>query len=237
MKGQPTHKSGDKYGYLTLTGKSFSRPFYMKPIQPRQVEVICVCGKIFFTRLSALKYNGKPQSCGCLKSEILSLSHTKHGFAAKNKKRHPLYGVWSNMIERCRNPNFTEYSNYGGRGIIVCDDWRLHPEKFIEWALANGWKKGLTIERKNNDSLYCPENCSCSTQKVQSRNKRTNHNITAFGETKCITDWAADSRCTVTRSGMLTRFYYGWSPEKAISFPRHNTGNTRPKQKLEHDKH
>lgn len=79
---------------------------------------------------------------------------------------------WQCMKQRCLNPNNPKYKRYGGRGIKVCDDWR-DAKKFVAWALKAGWKKGLTIDRINNDGDYCPENCRWVSVYENSRKKRT----------------------------------------------------------------
>lgn len=92
--------------------------------------------------------------------KILVHEQTKHGF-----RGHPLYGIWSGMVKRCENEKSKSYEWYGARGIKVCNDWRFHPEKFITWALENGYSKGLEIDRIDNDGDYCPENCKFITHK------------------------------------------------------------------------
>lgn len=77
------------------------------------------------------------------------------------------------MIERCHKPNNKSYKDYGARGITVCDDWLESYENFKIWALSSGYKKGLGIERKNNNKGYSPENCEFITMEMQSRNRRT----------------------------------------------------------------
>lgn len=80
----------------------------------------------------------------------------------------------SNMRYRCYNKNSKDYQNYGGRGITICDEW-LDPyegyERFVEWSLNNGYKKGLEIDRKDNDGNYTPENCRWVTRSENQRNK------------------------------------------------------------------
>ena len=83
-----------------------------------------------------------------------------------------------------------------------------------------GWSKGLTIERKNIKENYCPENCCWIPMSEQTKNKSDSNKITAFGETKNITDWTRDSRCNVTRVCILRRIKRGLSAEDAISLPR-----------------
>ena len=83
-----------------------------------------------------------------------------------------LYKRWLEMRQRCSNKNNQRYKNYGGRGISVCDEWLDSAPIFIEWALDNGWKKGLCIDRINNDGNYEPDNCRFVTQKQSSYNKQ-----------------------------------------------------------------
>ena len=79
----------------------------------------------------------------------------KHGYTSKNR----LYRIWHNMKARCYNPNFNKYKYYGGKGIIVCDEWRTDFLKFRDWALNNGYADNLTIDRIDSNKNYCPENC------------------------------------------------------------------------------
>jgi len=80
-----------------------------------------------------------------------------------------LYKIWSNMLQRCSNPNFKEYESYGGRGIKVCEEWK-NSKSFIEWALSNGYSNKLTIDRIENDKDYSPDNCRWATSLEQNRN-------------------------------------------------------------------
>ena len=100
-----------------------------------------------------------------------------------------LYTTWSNMKQRCNNPNDKEYRNYGGRGIKVCKDWYSFT-KFRDWALANGYKEDLTIDRILLDKGYCPENCRFISLAEQANNRTNNHYITYKGETKTLAQWA-----------------------------------------------
>ena len=83
-----------------------------------------------------------------------------------------LYWVWATMIQRCHNRNNSAYRNYGGRGIIVCDQWRNNSKSFMKWALNSGYKAGLTIERKDNDMGYNPGNCIFVDRLINNSNKR-----------------------------------------------------------------
>ena len=114
------------------------------------------CGKEVEKRLQ----HGKIQkTCGC----------KKHGGYADN-----LYKVWSGIKRRCNNPNEDSYDRYGGRGIVVCDEWKNKYPPFKIWAEANGYRKGLQIDRINNDGNYEPDNCRFVTPLENARNKNRN---------------------------------------------------------------
>jgi len=95
----------------------------------------------------------------------------KHGYSRRNNK-HLLSYVRTGMLQRCTNKNHAGYNNYGGRGISVCKEWIIDVGSFIEWSVANGWKKGLDIDRIDNDGDYNPKNCRFITRKENAKSKR-----------------------------------------------------------------
>lgn len=95
----------------------------------------------------------------------------KHGQGRRGHK-HPLTRVWSMMKTRCYNHNFHQYTDYGGRGIRVCETWMQSFKQFFDWAIASGWERGLTIDRINCDGDYSPDNCRFVTRTENNRNKR-----------------------------------------------------------------
>ena len=105
-------------------------------------------------------------------------------------KHHPLYRVWCGMKERCNNPHNKSYKNYGGKGIRVCAEWEESFSVFYGWAMENGYKNGLTIDRMNCREGYSPDNCRWATVSQQNRNYSRNHNITYNGETHCVKEWS-----------------------------------------------
>lgn len=88
------------------------------------------------------------------------------------KERSSLYNSWQNMKARCLRKSNPKYKRYGGRGISICNEW-LDIKGFSKWAIENGWKEGLTIDRIDNDGNYCPENCRWVSVNENSRKKRT----------------------------------------------------------------
>lgn len=99
-----------------------------------------------------------------------------------------VHGVWAAMIRRCQNKNSDGYRYYGGRGITVCNEWK-DASVFIKWALDNGYKDGLKIDRINNNGMYEPSNCRFITHKENCRNRRSSHLITINGVTKSLIEW------------------------------------------------
>lgn len=128
--------------------------------------------------------------------------------------KHPAYAVWRSMIDRCRLPSHQAWANYGGRGIRVCERWATF-ENF--WAdMGPSYRPGLSLDRRDNNEGYSPENCRWVGRKVQSRNKRTNRHIeTPWG---VMTVSEASERGGVGVTTILERLKRGWAEKDAASF-------------------
>lgn len=151
----------------------------------RTYECVCQCGRSTVTTGIALR-SGKTKSCGCLLKEYYA-----NGASATHKKsKTRLYRVWASMKDRCGNPRTPGYRNYGERGITVCNSWIESFENFYAWAMSNGYKDGLTLDREDNNGNYNPNNCRWVTHQVQCNNTRRTRRITAKGETMSIAQWA-----------------------------------------------
>lgn len=166
----------------------------------------CHCGKERAVKVQNL-VSGRSMSCGCERRNTLrhGESHTR------------LHVIWCGIIQRCNDINCRGYKNYGARGIGVCAQWDRY-EAFRDWALSSGYSKTLVVDRIDTLGNYEPSNCRWVTQKVNSRNTRANRLITAFGETKCLAEWAEDIRCVVKYQTLHKRIVYlNWPPEQAIA--------------------
>ena len=100
-----------------------------------------------------------------------------------------LYYIWCSMKARCYCETTKEYKNYGGRGIRVCSQWRTDFMSFYDWAMANGYQEGLSIERKDVNGNYEPDNCTWITRKEQTRNKRNTIRVEYNGEVRPLVEW------------------------------------------------
>lgn len=139
----------------------------------------CICGKFAVVNGSALR-NGHTRSCGCLQADKTAQMVRRRSFGdafmdVPYDKR--LLGIFNAMKQRSYNPNNSEYRHYGGKGVMICDEWLNSFPKFHSWALSHGYERGLTIDRIDNSKGYMPENCRFTTKAEQNRNTTRTHRI------------------------------------------------------------
>ncbi len=205
--------------FIDLIGQNFGRLIVIKRMDNDKCGNLCWlcrcdCGKYTVIQGGHLGSNNT-KSCGCLATEQLIKRSTKHGHSCKNQESKE-YIVWKNMIQRCTNTRCNQYGDYGGRGIKVCKRW-LKFENFLEDMDIR--KKGLTLDRIDNDGDYCQENCRWVTRKQNNRNKRNNHLITHDGKTQCLKTWEEETGIHYVT--ILARLRYGWSIAKTLMTPVH----------------
>lgn len=210
----PERLIGIKFGRLTVLRRVENKVF--RNSQHVVYECVCECGNNVNVSGGHLS-SGHTRSCGCIKSEILYQRNTTHGGSYTR-----LYYVWNNMIRRCYDSRSHEYSNYGGRGIKVCDEWRCDFVTFRDWALQKGYnenaKRGdCTLDRIDVNGNYCPSNCRWANSKVQANNKRFNTRVGINGEYHTVSEW-----CDIygIKSNIVwTRVGRGWDLIEAIITP------------------
>ena len=200
---------GTRFGMLTIIKEV--EPYYYKGHPFRQFLCQCDCGKTSVTTLSRLR-SGTTKSCGC----IVGTTYSKH----KELTNTRIYNIWKSMKQRCYDTKAISFPNYGGRGISICDEWRNDFMFFYDWAMANGYKENLSIDRIDFNGNYEPSNCRWATKNEQAQNKRNNIVLELNGERHTISEW---SRITGIKSGALQgRKYAGWSDEKTLTTPVKN---------------
>lgn len=126
-----------------------------------------------------------------------------------------IYMMWKNMKKRCYNPKCDRYKNYGGRGVKICNCWLKDFKYFYNWAMKNGYKEGLSIDRIDVNGNYEPRNCRFISMEEQYLNRTDNHNITYKGKTQTMKKWSDELGINYdTLRHRLNN--YGWTIEKAF---------------------
>ncbi|MCX8017695.1 MAG: hypothetical protein N2690_07345 [Rhodocyclaceae bacterium] len=177
---------------------------------------VCDCGTRFVTQGRHLR-SGSTKSCGCFGKEQRALAtskaKTKHGKTAGGNSR--VYRIWSNMVSRCTNPNFDAYPYYGGRGISVCDRWRLF-ENFLQDMGEPGPDE--SIDRIDPSGDYEPGNCRWSSKIEQANNTRKNKVLEIDGTRMTVAEWSRQPGACAAKT-IYERLERGWDSRRAVFAP------------------
>lgn len=204
-------------------GSVFGRLTVKARLLNREAACICTCGNVCVVYESHL-VQGRVQSCGCLHSELISAGAKKRN-TTHGKFGTRIYRIWNGMVGRCHNPNNEAYSDYGARGITVCDEWR----KFENFLADMGEPEGrLTLDRKKNDLGYSKDNCRWATYTQQANNKRSSVLMTHDGRTQTVMEWAKE--LGFNRHILYGRKELGWSDERCLTTPVRKKRNAPSKQ-------
>jgi len=149
----------------------------------------CDCG-VEKTINGSVVRTGAVVSCGCHKREQVIKRNTKHGAVGTGT-----YNTWQGMNGRCNNPNHSAYKNYGGRGILVCLEWKDFSQFLTD---MDERPEGMTLDRIDNTKGYSKDNCKWATTAEQSRNTRQNVLLTLKDRTMCLMDWAKETNIPYT---------------------------------------
>jgi len=217
-----TSRSGAGFAFMgklqDLTGKTFSRLFVVGLAGRNNSgthlwECLCQCGATTSATRGNLK-NGHTKSCGCLRMDVSFQINLKHGHAHKGE-RTPTYRSWDAMKDRCLRQECEAFKHYGGRGIKICERWLHSFENFL--ADMGECPPGLTIDRKNNDGNYEPDNCRWADRKTQANNNRRNRIMEFNGERLTASQWA--DKLGIRSRTILERINNGWGIEKTLTTP------------------
>ena len=178
---------------LDLTNKTFGRLSVIKKLPERNEhgkviwECLCNpelggCGSIIPVQTSHLN-SGSTRSCGCLAIEVTKATNTKHGYTKFQE-----YKIWNAIKRRCYNEKDEHYPSYGGRGIMMADEWR---DSFANFYRDMGPRPSdkHSIDRERNNEGYHKGNCRWVTSVIQANNRRTNIIHEYKGETKTLAEW------------------------------------------------
>lgn len=166
----------------------------------------CDCGnQIVRSKYYFNKKFANPISCGCVKRT----SKRKHNMAGTR-----IYKRWLDMKHRCYGVNSNDYKDYGGRGIVVCDEWLHDFNAFYKWSIENGYTDKLSLDRIDVNGNYEPDNCRWTTAKVQAHNRRNTIYVTYHGETLPLSDLC--ERYNVIYSTVSKRYKRGWDLDRCL---------------------
>jgi hypothetical protein len=206
--------SAAKFGRLTVLGEAPHRSADGRVMW----QLRCDCGTEFERTAKVVK-NGNTKSCGCLAREMTAArnrANATHGMS--NTSTH---NVWTNMKERCLNPNHKSFNRYGGRGITICQRWLDSFQNFLDDM--GTMPIGMSLDRKDVNGNYEPGNCRWATSEEQANNKANNRVLEFKGKKQTIAQWARE--VGMSREALRHRLNAGWSSEDALTMKLDHANN------------
>lgn len=208
-------RTGERFGRLLVVERDLSRG-------PKPTRWLCHCN--CGNSVSVVAYclgNGHTTSCGCARNELSAQRNTKHGFSKKISE----YNIWKLMRQRCNNPNVSQYKDYGGRGIRICERWNDF-SLFLE-DMGKRPSPQHSLDRwPDPNGPYDPDNCRWATRAEQARNTRRNVFIEIDGKKIVAKDAAVAAGIEPSKTHW--RLKQGFSPDAAISNKDFRTRRDKP---------
>jgi hypothetical protein len=194
---------------VDLTGKRFGKLTVLKKLRKAENGSFkwlckCECGNTTMTYTGNLN-TGHTKTCG----------DRKVHFSTHSMSRSRPYRIWGAMMSRCHRESSTNYHNYGGKGIAVCEDWKTFRGFWDD--MKNGYSDNLTIDRLDNEKGYFKGNCKWSTREEQDNNTRRTRRITFEDKTQSLTQWANELK--INPKTLDYRFRNGWTVKRALTTP------------------
>ena len=189
---------------IDLKGKKFNRLTVLEYIGKSKWLCKCDCGNLTTVIAPKLK-SGHTKSCGCYNKEKVSermKEIAKQNFTKHHKCSHNLYIRWQAMKRRC------ETEHYKKKGITICEQWESNFENFYNWAINNGYKKELSLDRINNNDGYYPNNCRWTNRITQANNTSRNIYLEYNNEIHTISEWSKISK--LSYQTIIGRLKRGW---------------------------
>lgn len=203
-----------------FTGRRFGRLVVTSMLDDfHKATCVCDCGRDRVVWTKHLK-SGATQSCGCLRNERTAAALVIHGDARAGRVT-PEHKAWRAMLDRCCNVNTEHYARYGGRGITVCERWRNDYAAFLA-DMGRRPSPKHSLDRRDNDGPYSPDNCRWATRIEQAGNKAVTRRLTFKGETRKIVEWAGIVR--IPAREIRRRIDRGWTSERALTQTPRGTG-------------
>lgn len=197
--------------FIDLTGQRFERLVVLERVGFRNHEITwlcqCDCGKRKLIKGGNLRKR-LTRSCGCLAKEQTSAMMRTHGMTQTR-----VYRIWAAMHRRCYEYKFKQFSDYGGRGIEVCESWHSFENFFAD--MGNPPSPSHSLDRKDVNGHYHPDNCKWATALEQGSNKRDNTLITFRDKTQTLSEWARETGLQVAT--VCQRLRRGASIERALT--------------------
>lgn len=187
----------------------------------------CDCGQLT-TAITNKLVRGRKRSCGCKQLEYIGESCSTHG-ETRGGRPSSEFSIWQGMLARCSNPDHARWHRYGGRGIKVCDRWLT----FSNFLSDMGRRPSLrhSLDRKDNNGNYDPENCRWATRAEQNANMCTNVRLALDGRDLTVSEWSRETGIGVAT--LSQRIRHGWSAEAALTTPPDPRKVGRPRRAQE----